>query len=72
MLKFDSLIVRIDCSGKSVDSTMTRKEKAVGFQLDEVENTESILKKWNEDAANEPWEPYIVKAEDGGHNKEEE
>ena len=45
---------------------MTRKEKSGWLsQLDEVGNTESILKKWNEDAAiNRPWEPYIVKAED--------
>ena len=45
---------------------MTREEKSGWLsQLDEVENTESILKKWNDDAAiNRPWEPYIVKAED--------
>ena len=45
---------------------MTREQKSGWLsQLDEVGNTESILKKWNEDAAiNRPWEPYIVKAED--------
>ena len=45
---------------------MSREEKSGWLsQLDKVENTESILKKWNEDAAiNRPWEPYIVKAED--------
>ena len=67
LLKFDSLIVKNRLLRKRViDSTMTREEKSGWLsQLDEVENTESILKKWNEDAAiNRPWEPYIVKAED--------
>ena len=67
LLKFDSLIVKNRFLRKRViDSTMTREEKSGWLsQLDEVENTESILKKWNEDAAiNRPWEPYIVKAED--------
>ena len=67
LLKFDSLIVKNRLLRKRViDSTMTREEKSSWLsQLDEVENTESILKKWNEDAAiNRPWEPYIVKAED--------
>ena len=67
LLKFDSLIVKNRLLRKRViDSTMSRKEKSGWLsQLDEVENTESILKKWNEDAAiNRPWEPYIVKAED--------
>ena len=45
---------------------MSREEKSGWLsELDGVENTESILKRWNEDAAiNRPWEPYIVKAED--------
>jgi len=67
LLKFDSLIVKNRLLRKRViDSTMSRVEKSDWLsQLDEVENTESILKKWNEDAAvNRPWEPYIVKAED--------
>ena len=67
LLKFDSLIVKNRLLRKRViDSTMSRKEKSGWLsQLDEVENTESILKKWNQDAAmNRPWEPYIVKAED--------
>ena len=67
LLKFDSLIVKNRLLRKRViDSTMTREEKSGWLsQLDEVENTESILKKWNDDAAiNRPWEPYIVKAED--------
>lgn len=67
LLKFDSLIVKNRLLRKRViDSTMTREEKSGWLsQLDEVKNTESILKKWNEDAAiNRPWEPYIVKAED--------
>ena len=67
LLKFDSLIVKNRLLRKRViDSTMTREQKSGWLsQLDEVENTESILKKWNEDAAvNRPWEPYIVKAED--------
>ena len=67
LLKFDSLIVKNRFLRKRViDSTMTREEKSGWLsQLDEVENTESILKKWNDDAAiNRPWEPYIVKAED--------
>ena len=67
LLKFDSLIVKNRLLRKRViDSTMSREEKSGWLsQLDEVENTESILKKWNEDAAiNRPWEPYIVKAED--------
>ena len=67
LLKFDSLIIKNRLLRKRViDSTMTRKEKSSWLsQLDEVENTESILKKWDKDAAiNRPWEPYIVKAED--------
>ena len=67
LLKFDSLIVKNRLLRKRViDSTMTREEKSSWLsELDEVENTESILKKWIEDAAiNRPWEPYIVKAED--------
>ncbi|MGB2120821.1 MAG: hypothetical protein ACPH17_04235 [Candidatus Poseidoniaceae archaeon] len=67
LLKFDSLITKNRLLRKRViDSTMSREEKSGWLsQLDKVENTESILKKWNEDAAiNRPWEPYIVKAED--------
>ena len=67
LLKFDSLIVKNRLLRKRViDSTMSRVEKSGWLsQLDEVENTESILKKWNDEAAvNRPWEPYIVKAED--------
>ena len=67
LLEFDSLIVKNRLLRKRViDSTMTREEKSSWLsRLDEVENTESILKKWIEDAAiNRPWEPYIVKAED--------
>ena len=67
LLRFDSLIVKNRLLRKRViDSTMSREEKSGWLsQLDKVENTESILKKWNEDAAiNRPWEPYIVKAED--------
>ena len=67
LLKFDSLIVKNRLLRKRViDSTMAREEKSGWLsRLDEVENTESILKKWIEDAAiNRPWEPYIVKAED--------
>ena len=33
--------------------------------LDDVANTDNLLKKWNDDAAlNRPWEPFIHKAED--------
>ena len=67
LLKFDSLIVKNRLLRKRViDSTMSREEKSDWLsKLDKVENTESILKKWNEDAAiNRPWEPYIVRAED--------
>ena len=67
LLKFDSLIVKNRLLRKRViDSTMSREEKSGWLsQLDGVENTESILKEWNEDAAiNRPWEPYVVKAEE--------
>ena len=67
LLRFDSLIVKNRLLRKRViDSTMSREEKSGWLsRLDEVENTESILKKWIEDAAiNRPWEPYIVKAEE--------
>ena len=67
LLKFDSLVVKNRLLRKRViNSTMSRKEKGEWLSsLDNPENTESILKKWDEDAAvNRPWEPYIVKAEE--------
>ena len=67
LLKFESLVGKNRLLRKRVvDSTMSRKEKSDWLsRLDSVENTEDILKKWDEDAAvNRPWEPYIVRAED--------
>ena len=66
LLKFDSLIVKNRLQEKSDRFNHDKRGKSGWLSdPDEVENTESILKKWNDDAAiNRPWEPYIVKAED--------
>ncbi len=67
LLKFELLVGKNRLLRKRVvDSTISRREKSDWLSsLDNVENTEAILKKWDEDAAvNRPWEPYIVKAED--------
>lgn len=49
-----------------IESTMTTEQKNEWLsELDSVENTKDILKKWDENASlNRPWEPYIHRAED--------
>ena len=67
LMRFDSLVVKNRLLRRRViESTMERSEKGEWLsELDEVENTDSLLIKWNRDSAqNRPWEPYIHKAEE--------
>ena len=62
LMRFDSLVVKNRLLRRRViESTMERSEKGEWLsELDVVENTDSLLKKWNRDAAqNRPWEPYL-------------
>ena len=67
LMEFNSLISKNRILRRRViGSTMTRVAKNGWLsRLDDVGNTESILKEWNEHAANNrPWEPYVHRAED--------
>ena len=66
LMQFDELVSKNRALRRRViDSTMPRGKKGRWLtDLDDVTNTENLLKKWNKDAAlNRPWEPYIHKAE---------
>ena len=67
LMQFDKLVAKNRILRRRViDSTMPREKKGRWLaDLDDVANTDNLLKKWNEDAAlNRPWEPFIHKAED--------
>ena len=66
LMQFDELVSKNRALRRRIiDSTMPREKKGRWLtDLDDVINTENLLKKWNKDAAlNRPWEPYIHKAE---------
>jgi len=67
LIQFDSMVSRNRILRRRViDSSVPREKKGKWLSdLDDVVNTDSLLNKWEEDAAlNRPWEPYTHKAEE--------
>ena len=67
LMQFDTLVSRNRILRRRViDSTMPREKKGRWLSdLDDVANTNTLLEKWDKDAAlNRPWEPFIHKAEE--------
>lgn len=67
LIKFDSMVSRNRILRRRViDSSVPREKKGKWLSdLDDVVNTDSLLNKWEKDAAlNRPWEPYTHKAEE--------
>ena len=67
LIKFNSMVSRNRILRRRViDSSVPREKKGKWLSdLDDVVNTDSLLNKWEKDAAlNRPWEPYTHKAED--------
>ena len=67
LIQFDSMVSRNRILRRRViDSSVSREKKGKWLSdLDDVVNTDSLLGKWEKDAAlNRPWEPYTHKAEE--------
>ena len=67
LIQFNSMVSRNRILRRRViDSSVPREKKGKWLSdLDDVVNTDSLLNKWEKDAAlNRPWEPYTHKAED--------
>jgi len=67
LIEFNSMVSRNRILRRRViDSSAPRDKKGKWLSdLDDVVNTDSLLEKWEKDAAlNRPWEPYIHKAEE--------
>ena len=67
LIQFDGMVSRNRILRRRViDSSMPREKKSRWLSdLDDVSNTDSMLDKWERDAAlNRPWEPYSYKAEE--------
>jgi hypothetical protein len=66
LIQFNSMVSRNRILRRRViDSSVPREKKGKWLSdLDDVVNTDSLLNKWEKDAAlNRPWEPYTHKAE---------
>jgi hypothetical protein len=66
LIEFDSMVARNrNLRRRIIDSSMQREKKGRWLSdLDDVAITDSLLEKWERDAAlNRPWEPYVHNAE---------